>query len=46
MSPDYTGPRFEEDEYIDMTPTTFEIEDRERRAAIEIAEIEEEDRNG
>ena len=46
LSHDYTGPRGEDDEFLDMTPTTFEINDRERRAAIEIAELEEDERNG
>ncbi len=43
---DYTGPRFEDDDYPDMTPTDFEIEDRERRALIELAELEEDEHNG
>jgi len=46
MAHDYTGPRFEDDDYPDMTPTDFEIEDRERRALIELAELEQDERNG
>lgn len=46
MSPDYKGPVLGEPDPIDWTPTDFEIEDRERRALIELAELEEDERNG